>query len=112
MLDKEITTEKKKIGFGLLTVVTIVTVLVVIAGIFLVVRMVGKANLQATVSGTEKTDIGDAQEGELEENQILYNGQVYELNKDLKPIRHHYLASEAEVRAKMAAVAAQGKAKH
>ena len=37
---------------------------------------------------------------------------VYELNKDLKPIRHYYLASEAEVRAKMAAVAAQGKAKH
>jgi len=36
---------------------------------------------------------------------------VYELDEDLKPIRHYYLADPAEIEAAMAAVAAQGKAK-
>jgi len=36
---------------------------------------------------------------------------VYELNKDLKPIKHYYLASDEEVKAAIAKVAAQGKAK-
>ena len=34
---------------------------------------------------------------------------VYELNEDLRPERHYYLADEAEVQAAVAAVAAQGK---
>lgn len=37
---------------------------------------------------------------------------VYELDKNLRPIRHYYLASDEEVKAKIAAVANQGKAKH
>lgn len=36
---------------------------------------------------------------------------VYELNSELKPIRHYYLGDPAEIEAAMAAVAAQGKAK-
>lgn len=36
---------------------------------------------------------------------------VYELTDDLKPIRRYYLGNQAEIEAKMAAVAAQGKAK-
>jgi 2,3-bisphosphoglycerate-dependent phosphoglycerate mutase len=35
---------------------------------------------------------------------------VYELDKDLKPIKHYYLATEEEVKAKIDAVANQGKA--
>lgn len=35
---------------------------------------------------------------------------VYELDKDLKPVKHYYLASEAEIKAAMDKVAAQGKA--
>ena len=35
---------------------------------------------------------------------------VYELDDDLKPIRHYYLGDAAEIEAAMAAVAAQGKA--
>ena len=35
---------------------------------------------------------------------------VYELNEQLRPERHYYLANEAEVRAAVQAVAAQGKA--
>ncbi len=36
---------------------------------------------------------------------------VYELDDDLKPIRHYYLGNSDEIAAAMAAVAAQGKAK-
>jgi len=36
---------------------------------------------------------------------------VYELDQDLKPIKHYYLGDPAEIEAAMAAVAAQGKAK-
>jgi 2,3-bisphosphoglycerate-dependent phosphoglycerate mutase len=36
---------------------------------------------------------------------------VYELDKDLRPIRHYYLGDPADIEAAMAAVAAQGKAK-
>ena len=36
---------------------------------------------------------------------------MYELNGDLQPIRHYYLADEAEVKAAMEKVANQGKAK-
>lgn len=35
---------------------------------------------------------------------------VYELDKDLKPVRHYYLADEETVAKATAAVAAQGKA--
>jgi 2,3-bisphosphoglycerate-dependent phosphoglycerate mutase len=36
---------------------------------------------------------------------------VYELDKDLKPIKHYYLGDQAEIEAAMFAVASQGKAK-
>ena len=36
---------------------------------------------------------------------------VYELDEQLKPIKHYYLASEEEVKAKIAAVKAQGEVK-
>jgi 2,3-bisphosphoglycerate-dependent phosphoglycerate mutase len=36
---------------------------------------------------------------------------VYELDANLKPLRHYYLGDAAEIEAKMSAVAAQGKAK-
>src|SRR5690606_41230683 len=36
---------------------------------------------------------------------------VYELDEQLRPIRHYYLGDPAEIEAAMAAVAAQGKAK-
>jgi 2,3-bisphosphoglycerate-dependent phosphoglycerate mutase len=41
------------------------------------------------------------------------NGQplVYELDADLKPIKHYYLGDQAAIAAAMAAVANQGKAK-
>jgi 2,3-bisphosphoglycerate-dependent phosphoglycerate mutase len=35
---------------------------------------------------------------------------VYELDEDLKPVKHYYLADEATVKAKIEAVAKQGAA--
>jgi 2,3-bisphosphoglycerate-dependent phosphoglycerate mutase len=34
---------------------------------------------------------------------------VYELDKDLRPIKHYYLASDEELKTKINAVANQGK---
>jgi 2,3-bisphosphoglycerate-dependent phosphoglycerate mutase len=36
---------------------------------------------------------------------------VYELDADLKPVKHYYLADEETVKAALASVANQGKAK-
>jgi len=36
---------------------------------------------------------------------------VYELDKDLKPVKHYYLASDEVVKAATDKIAAQGKAK-
>ena len=36
---------------------------------------------------------------------------VYELDKNLKPVKHYYLATEDEIKAKAHAVANQGKSK-
>jgi 2,3-bisphosphoglycerate-dependent phosphoglycerate mutase len=36
---------------------------------------------------------------------------VYELDKDLKPIKHYYLGDQEEIQKQMQAVANQGKAK-
>jgi LCP family protein required for cell wall assembly len=85
MLEKEVITEKKKIGFGFLTLITIATIVVVIAGIVFVMRMMGKSNIYATVAGTEMLDLGEpvTEDEELEDNQILYNGKKYALNEDL-----------------------------
>jgi 2,3-bisphosphoglycerate-dependent phosphoglycerate mutase len=36
---------------------------------------------------------------------------VYEFDAELRPVKHYYLGDQAEIEAKMAAVANQGKAK-
>lgn len=82
MLEKKETVEKKKFNIGAMTVVTILAIITVIAGIVLVMRVIGKGKLATVAAGTEVTDIGDKDDS-LEDNQILYRGQVYELNQDL-----------------------------
>lgn len=82
MLEKKETVEKKKFSIGAMTIVTILAIIIVIAGIVLVMRVLGKGKLATVVAGTEVTDIGE-QDDSLEDNQILYDGQVYELNEDL-----------------------------
>lgn len=86
MLDQETTVEKKKFGIGALMVVTVISILLVIAGIVLVLRMVGKSELYKAVEveGAEEItlDVGTESDA-LEENQILYQGKTYALNEDL-----------------------------
>lgn len=82
MIDKETIVEKKKLGIGALTLITIITVLLLIAGVIIVMRMVGKASLSVTVSGTENVKLGE-EAGDLGENEILYKGGDYVLNEDL-----------------------------
>lgn len=82
MIDKETIVEKKKLGIGVLTLITIITVLLLIAGVIIVMRMVGKASLSVTVSGTENVKLGE-EAGDLGENEILYKGGDYVLNEDL-----------------------------
>lgn len=85
MLEKKEITEKKKLGTGALTIVTMLTILAVIAGIVLVMRLVGKNNLSQSVVKAEASSMGD-ESGGLKENQILYKGKLYELNEELVTI--------------------------
>lgn len=82
MLDKKTVVEKKKFGIGTLTVITIITVVLLAGGIVAVMRMLGKASLSVTITGTENVKLGESA-GELEGNVILYHGDDYVLNEDL-----------------------------
>jgi 2,3-bisphosphoglycerate-dependent phosphoglycerate mutase len=56
--------------------------------------------------------LDEVSEGEIVELNIPTGVPlVYELDEELKPVRHYYLGNEEELKSKMAAVAAQGKAK-
>lgn len=82
MLDKETVVEKKKLGIGMLTIITIAAVILVAMGTIAVMRMLGKASLSATITGTENVMLGEAA-GELEINKLLYKEDDYVFNKDL-----------------------------
>ena len=82
MLDNKEIVEKKKMGLAGVTVVTILAIVLVVVGIICVMRLIGKNNVYGRVTGTEAADVGTEKDG-LEENQILYTGQVYQLNEDL-----------------------------
>ena len=54
--------------------------------IFLVLRRIGKSRMTSVIADSGHLDIGEAPENPeiiLEENQILYQGQIYEQNEDL-----------------------------
>lgn len=82
MLEKEEIVEKKKFGLGALTAVTILGIILVIAGIVAVMRMIGKTRLGEVVTDTPVENIGEEDE-ELTDNQISYKGKIYELNEDM-----------------------------
>ncbi len=82
MLDKETVVEKKKLGIGALTVITIVAVVLVVMGTVAVMRMIGKNSLSVAVSGTGNMILGEAA-GEMEINKILYKEESYVFNEEL-----------------------------
>ena len=82
MLDKELTTEKKKLTFGLRTIITIGAIVVVILGMIFVLRLVGKGHLSKAIAGSASLDVGETSE-ELSDNQIIFEGKKYQLNEDI-----------------------------
>ena len=73
---------EKKLGLGAVTVITVLAIILVVAGVICVMRLIGKNKGYGSAIGTETTDIG-TKDDSLEENQIVYKGKVYELNEDL-----------------------------
>jgi len=89
LIEDKIITEKKKISITAKLVTTLVMLLLVIAGIFVVLRTVGKNNLYELSSGLDGivSDLGDTaltdEPVELSEGHILYDGKEYAPNPDL-----------------------------
>ena len=106
MIEKEEYTEKKKLGVGAMTVITLLTIAAVIVGTVLVLRIIGKQHVMAAVAGTGEgiTEIGEvisenAAQGDdtSTENRILYNGTEYKLNEDIITILVMGIDKETEV---------------
>lgn len=86
MIEKELTIEKKKYGIAGMTFITVMGILLVMAGIIFILRQVGKYKLTTSIAGTVRAaDLGEV-DSTLPDNQILYQGRKYELNEDLVTI--------------------------
>ena len=89
MIEDKIITEKKKISITARFIITLIAIVLVIAGIYAVLRTVGRKDLYELSSGLDGavTDLGDAasdeEPAELPEGHILYNGREYAPNSDL-----------------------------
>ena len=82
MLDKETVVEKKKLGIGALTMITIAAVVLVVMGTIAVMRMLGKNSLSVAVAGTGNMIYGEVA-GDMEINKILYKEESYVFNEDI-----------------------------
>lgn len=82
MLEQKEVVEKKKLGIGALTIITILAILLVIVGIVFILRYMGRQKLTTAIAGTETVTIGNTEES-LRKNQIMYDGKVYEQKEGL-----------------------------
>lgn len=89
MIEDRIITEKKKVSITAKFVTTLIGIVLVIAGIYVVLRTVGKNDLYELSSGLEGavTDLGDtisdSEPVQIPEGHVLYNGKEYAPNSDL-----------------------------
>ncbi len=105
MLDRREVTEKKKMSIGAMTIATLFTIALVIAGIVVVLRMIGKERVQNAIDGTGEgiTEIGEvvsvnnAESVSDSENRILYNGVEYAYNEDMITILVMGIDKETQV---------------
>lgn len=74
--------KKREIGFGTLTLLTVLAVFLMIIGSMEGMRMVGKAALSVTVSETGAVPQNEKENG-AKESETLYRGNSYILNEDL-----------------------------
>lgn len=82
MLDKETVVEKKKLGIGALTMITIAAIVLVVMGTIAIMRMFGKVSLSVAIAETGNMILSEAA-GELQVNKILYKEEDYVFNEDL-----------------------------
>ncbi|CBK75676.1 cell envelope-related function transcriptional attenuator common domain [Butyrivibrio fibrisolvens 16/4] len=82
MLEKQVTTERKKLTFGLKSLITIIGIAIVILGMIFILRLFGKNNLSKAVAGDAKVEVGQVTE-DLQDNQIMFDGKRYQLNEDI-----------------------------
>lgn len=83
MLEQKETVKKKKLGIGAMTIITILCIIAVIAGIIVLLRGMGKQKLTTPVVVNDTiANIGEKSDT-LKKNQILHQGNVYELNEDI-----------------------------
>lgn len=86
MLEQTDTVKKKKMSITATAVLTIICIIVVIAGIVVLLRSMGKEKMTTPAVVTDKiTNIGDKAD-DLKENQISYKDKIYALNEDLTTI--------------------------
>ncbi len=87
MLDEEIIVEKKKLGFGRVTIITIIVGLVALFATIGIVRVVGRNSLKketmVTATKGTVTNLGEPKGASAQEGVITYNGKEYVLNEDL-----------------------------
>lgn len=90
MLDEEIIVEKKKLGFGRVTVFTIIAGVCVLLLVVGILRITGKKSINKPMEVTATSAVKDAADNMGEpasptmlENTILYDGKEYALNEDL-----------------------------
>lgn len=85
MLDRRLVTEKQKKGMSALIIVSVIAIVLLISGIIMTLRMVGRSKLQTTVTETVEP-VENASEGLTQKKQIVYNGKTYEFNDDVTTI--------------------------
>lgn len=64
----------------------VLIVIIALLCVFLIFRQIGKSQVTSVIADSGHIDIGDEPENAditIEENQILYHGQIYEQNEDL-----------------------------
>ncbi len=89
MLEKEETIEKKKTGIVVRLMITLLLMVSVLAGIVVVLRVLGRENVMTAVAGSDEliAQLGEQPSSNsaatLQEGHILYNGQEYALNEDI-----------------------------
>lgn len=85
MLDKREFSEKSKNGW-VLVILSFLGIVLFVSGLILVLRMSGKSKISTAVAGEVSNEDVMADNEEVAEDQIIYNGKAYKYNEDLTTI--------------------------
>lgn len=85
MEDKQYT-EKKKMSIGIRILLVVLAIILLVVGFVFGLRTVGKSKLSDDLLDNTGITVGEEAKERLDNNEILYNGQVYAPNEDLVTI--------------------------